>query len=138
MMNKLRAELILKVHLQHHQEALEYDEAIEVAEHAARNLAVTPPGDPAYGYLSRTAKTYYEYAEALNQLNGLERRDHLIVLRVIVSYNKGAVTEEMRIPINRYHPLRNQENQAFLTCRDTLLKNKVDPYAMKDLEVLLY
>jgi len=136
-MNKHRAKFLTDVYERHFKEPISYEEALMVAEDSARTLKDLHATDPAVGYFTRTAKTYFELAEALSVLHDLNKHDHLKAVKCIVSYNKTQVTQEQVIWVNKSTPERDTLRTARTVYLDKLADEKVSGQLYRDLEIVL-
>ena len=89
-MNIYKAEMLVK----YKRNGMTYDEVITIAKEAEKYLSSMRPDDPAYLHFIRERDDHYALAQAIDIVDKLDRKDHLIELNCVVMYGCGAYLEE--------------------------------------------
>lgn len=134
--DQLRAKALLTVRA--YGDGLSYDEAVGLGEMNREQLRHLSPFDPAYQFLVRGMRTYYQVAEALNLVHELDRHDHTFEVPVIYSYRKGVVTEETVVRVRKdFRDKQIATAPVIEACRLQLRLAGVYLKALEDLEVVV-
>jgi hypothetical protein len=79
---------------------MSYDEVLKLAVEAEDIYKYLPPGDPAQEFMYRQMYNMYQYANYLNVIEKLNRKDHQVEITALVSY--GPEVAEHNFLVNKH------------------------------------
>lgn len=131
-MNLALANLKLRTYVRGFGE-MTYAEICKLATESEDILKHLPVSDMAFAHMAQLVRSYWKYAEAFAQVNGLSDIDHCIQKKYLCAWKAttrfGARksinrTEEVTFNIPRYNRSLSEERYAILDILNTLFENE--------------
>lgn len=114
---KKKAQLTMMVYAD--MEGITYEECMMLHNEAVNFLKHTPPGDPAFDFLIKQRDNSLKYAGALNDINNMGRKEHLVSINALVTVGETCTEVTMHVP--KLH-LRTDNREAHIKL---FINNKV-------------